>query len=850
MLRSFFKGFDVEGLETFVVVCPDKECAAIRQIVEEAVRDNRITVVDESSFFRRCGLDGTVLASLGGWQVQQIIKLCFARICKTESYLTIDSDIVLIRAAGLGDLFPNGGKALAGVETAGDYQRLYKEDFSAAEVAAKTRYYQASQQILGYGRPASRAGIFFSETPVLLHKSSALEMLNHLERRHSEGFVSVLSKHQDWTEYSLYFQYLEMSGQLDKSYNSGDCNAVLSLDKSVWQPSAFYNSPRIYDRDHFTSSPLNRQGPFVAIQSWIPLDEWLSSNFGGLADFYRYLESWLDLSSRPSAPDETAQNSNALGSPGIGVPEQTTLAAVNPAALLRILEEVDPASALYQRTRDVLEDALVAGPSIPKATVRGKPRLLTIGMTTHSDFDGCYFTINSIRLYHPEILDDVEFLIIDNDPAGPCAKPLKALENWIPNYRYVPYRSRQSTAVRDLLFREAMGEFVLCIDCHILFPAGALGRLLAYLRQRPASIDLFQGPLVSEALEPLATHFKPLWSQGMYGQWGMDDRGKDIDAAPFEIDMQGLGVFACRRAAWPGFNPRLAGFGGEEGYLHEKIRRAGGRNLCLPFLRWMHRFERPMGVPYRSNWGDRIRNYLLIYHELRLDPSPVIRHFEEFVGKETAQELVQSAQAEIAGPFHFFDAIYCINLDRHPHRWESMQRRFRKLGIERGLRRFPAVETPLSHHIGCALSHRRIIAEAKQQQLETVLVFEDDTRFAPDAADVLMRSLQELEGREWQLLYLGGYRNASMLQKIPECEHLVVPGQITCTHAIAYHHSVYDAILDAIPENPVDVALWIRKHLAIDQFYTGHLEASALLTWPVIATQTSILAAETGVFED
>src|SRR5580704_9169069 len=643
MLKSFFKGFDGDALETFVVVCPNKECAEVRQIVAEAVQDNRITVVDESSFFRTCGLDGTELGRLGGWQVQQIIKLCFARVCKTASYLTIDSDIVLIRATRLGDLFPQVGKALAGVETAGDYQRLYKEDFSVAEIAAKTRYYQASQQILGYDRPASRAGIFFSETPVLIHKSSAVELLNHLERLHSECFVSTLSKHQGWTEYSLYFQHLEMSGQLDENYICGGCNAVLSLEKSVWQPSVFYKSPRIYDRDHFTSSPLVRQGPFVAIQSWIPLDEWLSSNFGGLADFHLYLENWLDLSSRSLAPDQAARNSNATASHGIGVPEQTTLAPVNPAALLRILEEVDPSSPLYQRTRDVLEDALVAGPSIPKATVRGKPRFLTIGMTTHSDFDGCYFTINAIRLYHPEILEDVEFLVIDNDPAGPCAKPLKALENWIPNYRYVPYRSRQSTAVRDLLFREAMGEFVLCIDCHVLFPGGALARLLAYLRQRPDSKDLFQGPLVSEALEPLSTHFEPVWSQGMYGQWGMDDRGKNIDAPAFEVGMQGLGVFACRRAAWPGFNPRLAGFGGEEGYLHEKIRRSGGRNLCLPFLRWMHRFDRPMGVPFVCNWEDRIRNYLLIYDELGLDPTLAIDHFTEFLGAKESRALVEAA---------------------------------------------------------------------------------------------------------------------------------------------------------------------------------------------------------------
>jgi len=83
-----------------------------------------------------------------------------------------------------------------------------------------------------------------------------------------------------------------------------------------------------------------------------------------------------------------------------------------------------------------------------------------------------------------------------------------------------------------------------------------------------------------------------------------DTGGVDADNIPFEITMQGLGLFACRRTAWQA-SIRVRGFGGEEGYIHEKIRRRGGRVLCLPFLRWMHRFERPMGTPYSNRWEDR-----------------------------------------------------------------------------------------------------------------------------------------------------------------------------------------------------------------------------------------------------
>ena len=72
----------------------------------------------------------------------------------------------------------------------------------------------------------------------------------------------------------------------------------------------------------------------------------------------------------------------------------------------------------------------------------------------------------------------------------------------------------------------------------------------------------------------------------------------------------------------------------------------------------------------------------------------------------------------------------------------------------------------------------------------------------------------------------------------------MIPGWITCTHAIAYHHSVYDAILESVPETPADVAIWNRKHEAIDKFFNEKFPNSAFLIWPVIATQSSILPAE------
>ena len=50
---------------------------------------------------------------------------------------------------------------------------------------------------------------------------------------------------------------------------------------------------------------------------------------------------------------------------------------------------------------------------------------LTIGMAHFDDYHGAYFTIQSLRMYHPEIIKDVEFVVIDNSPNSDHGKMLK-----------------------------------------------------------------------------------------------------------------------------------------------------------------------------------------------------------------------------------------------------------------------------------------------------------------------------------------------------------------------------------------------------------------------------------------
>ena len=286
-------------------------------------------------------------------------------------------------------------------------------------------------------------------------------------------------------------------------------------------------------------------------------------------------------------------------------------------------------------------------------SLAGEPRPLTIGLATYDDYDGAYFTVQSIRLYHPEVLSDTEILVLDNNPTGPAAKLLKGLASSVEGYRYVPIADLKGTAVRDAIFKHTRSPYVLCLDSHVLMEPGSIRRLLDYFHSNPETNDLLQGPMLDDGLQGVATHFNPEWDGGMYGKWGADERGFDPEAPPFEIEMQGLGMFACRRDAWLGFNPRFRGFGGEEGYIHEKFRQAGARTLCLPFLRWLHRFGRPGGVPYPNYLEDRLRNYMLGWSELGLDLAPVEDHFmdlmEDRVFESVRRPILREIEALYAG---------------------------------------------------------------------------------------------------------------------------------------------------------------------------------------------------------
>lgn len=281
-------------------------------------------------------------------------------------------------------------------------------------------------------------------------------------------------------------------------------------------------------------------------------------------------------------------------------------------------------------------------------------KLLTIGMATYDDYDGVFFTIQSLRMYHEMCnTDNVEYIVLDNNPNSASGQ---ATKNFVTGGlhklgRYIPKEDKCSSFNKYEIVKHAIGKYVLIIDCHVLLVQNAINSLLDYYLDNKNCKNLVQGPLIYDDLTTISTHFDINWRGDMYGTWGTDYEQYKL-GKPFEIKMQGMGLCSFERKNWPGISEHFKGFGGEEGYIAEKFRRNGGQNICLPKLGWVHRFGRPHGVKYPLILEDRIWNYFIGWLEITQDPEhemikETYNYFKDKIPEGSIDNIFSQAKSKI-----------------------------------------------------------------------------------------------------------------------------------------------------------------------------------------------------------
>lgn len=177
-------------------------------------------------------------ARLKGWYKQQLVKLAIADWVATPFYLTLDADVVCTRTLRYADLV-HGERGLC---------RVHGEDLHPD-------WYRQSARVLGLS-PA-RTGISHNVTPALLARDGVRALATFLQRRaRSEGPLArlrarfmraggpppnnwrdYLARHVPWTEYALYYTFLEATGQFER-YHFEAPTGLYEKDDSVWRKDA------------------------------------------------------------------------------------------------------------------------------------------------------------------------------------------------------------------------------------------------------------------------------------------------------------------------------------------------------------------------------------------------------------------------------------------------------------------------------------------------------------------------------------------------------------------------------------------------------------------------------------
>lgn len=143
-------------------------------------------------------------------------------------------------------------------------------------------------------------------------------------------------------------------------------------------------------------------------------------------------------------------------------------------------------------------------------------------------------------------------------------------------------------------------------------------------------------------------------------------------------------------------------------------------------------------------------------------------------------------------PFDFFEEIWCINLDSRTDRWEHAIKEFESVGILNRVQRFSAIKHE-NGIIGLIYSYTKLFEYAQQKNLENILIFEDDVKFINNPIENLKLALEQVQSMDWAMLYFGAKLHKK-IQKITQ--NLFSLKSAYCSHAIAYHKSIYDTILN------------------------------------------------------
>jgi hypothetical protein len=170
----------------------------------------------------------------------------------------------------------------------------------------------------------------------------------------------------------------------------------------------------------------------------------------------------------------------------------------------------------------------------------------------------------------------------------------------------------------------------------------------------------------------------------------------------------------------------------------------------------------------------------------------------------------------------FFERTYVVNLPEREDRRRDITKELANVGISlapNSVEIFPAIrpetagEFPSIGAWDCFLSHLSILKHARQQNLSNVLVMEDDLAICKTLIAQESALIEQLQGQDWGMVYLGHYLTDRNLPKVdpngrsPEAAVLLKPYTlgIQTTHFYGVNGQILDrliAFLEQLQQRP------------------------------------------------
>lgn len=234
LLESLARNFT--GLRRLWVVCPDSQAAELRSRYRGRHLPFELQVESELGIVPEFALK----VRQSGWFRQQLIKLAMAGHVGSELYMTLDADVVCARPVSAAQLAATGRGAC---------QLFDHPEFDY--------WYRRVEQVLRIRlrRPLAVHNV----TPALLHRRGVQELGEAIEAMIARGvysrglrglkqrwFLRELRHRADyaawrvflvaarpWTEYALYYSFLEASGSFER-YHYRAPHGLYDEQRSMW----------------------------------------------------------------------------------------------------------------------------------------------------------------------------------------------------------------------------------------------------------------------------------------------------------------------------------------------------------------------------------------------------------------------------------------------------------------------------------------------------------------------------------------------------------------------------------------------------------------------------------------